>query len=260
MKKQQLAVLAALTVAAAVTCQATLVAHYTFDTDYSATVGTDAINGVAASINNTDFVAGGGALALAGTPSPDTAGDDGAVSGNSFDWSTDQTRTVAFFVKATAGDKGDISATMISLGSGSANYARFDVRLNGDNLRLELQGTGYTTGTTVADGTWHHLAIVVPNNGAAIGQTSYYFDGLLVGTFGSGTQVINTAAGPLRMGDGFQDVGRDFKGLLDDVRLYDHALNATEIASLASIPEPATLGIIAAFGGGILFIRRRLMM
>lgn len=31
-------------------------------------------------------------------------------------------------------------------------------------------------------------------------------------------------------------------------------------ASVSVIPEPATLGLIAAFGGGILFIRRRFMM
>jgi hypothetical protein len=29
---------------------------------------------------------------------------------------------------------------------------------------------------------------------------------------------------------------------------------------LRSVPEPATLGLITAFGGGILFIRRRFMM
>jgi hypothetical protein len=30
--------------------------------------------------------------------------------------------------------------------------------------------------------------------------------------------------------------------------------------TLSSIPEPATLGLVAAFGGGILFVRRRLML
>jgi hypothetical protein len=41
------------------------------------------------------------------------------------------------------------------------------------------------------------------------------------------------------------------------------ASNGISIAGLnftASIPEPATLGLIAAFGGSILFIRRRIMM
>ena len=62
------------------------------------------------------------------------------------------------------------------------------------------------------------------------------------------------------MGDSYQDFGRDFKGSLDDVRLYDSALTAGEIATLAAIPEPATLGMVALFGGGILFIRRKLMV
>lgn len=30
--------------------------------------------------------------------------------------------------------------------------------------------------------------------------------------------------------------------------------------SITAIPEPATLGLVAAFGGGIMFIRRRLMI
>ncbi len=259
--KNKLLMTAAFAVAATVASHATLVAHYTFDTDGSATVGTDATLGTAASISTTDFVAGGGALSLSGAPTTDTAGLDGAVGGDTWDWSGDSTRTVAFFVKATADDKGDANATMISLGKVEANYTRFDVRLTGNNLRLELQGTGVTTGTTVADGTWHHIAIVVPNATSTIGQTSYYLDGAYVGTFGTGTQVINTGDDrPMRMGDGFQDTGRDFKGLLDDVRLYDNALTAPEIAALAAIPEPATLGMVALFGGAILFIRRKLMV
>ena len=30
--------------------------------------------------------------------------------------------------------------------------------------------------------------------------------------------------------------------------------------TVSAIPEPATLGMVAAFGGGILFIRRKLMI
>ncbi len=33
-----------------------------------------------------------------------------------------------------------------------------------------------------------------------------------------------------------------------------------DVATLDAIPEPATLGMVAVFGGGILFIRRKLMM
>lgn len=262
--KNRLIMTAVFAVAAAVSSQAALIAHYTFDTDGTATAGADSVLGASASINNTDFVVGGGALSLSGSPAVDTAGNDGAVGGETFTWATD-TRTVAFFVKAASGDKGDNNATMISLGSGTGGGNRFDIRLNGDNLRLEVQSGGANTTVAVADGTWHHLAIVVPVDGAIVNNVLWYFDGGTLGggsqgTFSGSTTGIATGDGPLRMGDGYQDLGRDFKGSLDDVHLYDSALSAGEIASLAAIPEPATLGMVAVFGGAILFIRRNKMM
>ena len=43
------------------------------------------------------------------------------------------------------------------------------------------------------------------------------------------------------------------------IELKSHGVVWADNVSLA-IPEPATLGMVAAFGGGILFIRRKLMM
>lgn len=255
MKKQLW--IAAFVAAATVASHASLVAHYTFDTDGadSGTSGGVAALGDAASITATSKV-GAGALDLAGSPGTDTAGADGAVSANSFTWTTD-TRTVAFWMKAASGDAGDANATMISLGSGTGGGNRFDVRLNGDNLRLEVQGGGQNTSVALADGSWHHVAIVV-TDGATVATTQYSIDGGTLTAFGGSGTAIATGIGPLRMGDSYQDDGRDFKGSLDDVRLYDTVLSQAEITALAAIPEPATLGLVALFGGGVLFIRRRL--
>ena len=104
-----------------------LIAHYTFDVDGTATVGTDATLGSAASIVS-DAVVGGGSLYLSGAPTTETAGDDGAVSGNGFDWSASDTRSIAFWMKATAGDNGDQWSTMISLGAnfGAGNHSQWN--------------------------------------------------------------------------------------------------------------------------------------
>ena len=53
----------------------------------------------------------------------------------------------------------------------------------------------------------------------------------------------------------------DYDGELALARFYDTALSSTEVAAVytSTSPEPATLGLIA-FGGSIIFIRRRLMM
>ena len=79
-------------------------------------------------------------------------------------------------------------------------------------------------------------------------------------------------------GNGFVDLVTDGTGMtsVDRIQLIVDASNGTweyggvngtatefikiDSVSLTQIPEPATLGLIAAFGGGILFIRRRFMM
>ncbi|WP_425399016.1 LamG-like jellyroll fold domain-containing protein [Aeoliella sp.] len=234
--------------------QAALIAHYTFDTDGTASVGADATLGAAASIDNTDFAVGTGALALSGAPTSDTPGADGAVSGDVFDWSTSDTRTVAFWMKASAGDVGDSGSTMISLGSGTSAGNRFDVRLSGDALRLEVQAGGTTTSNVVADGHWHHIALVVTDP-ATVSNVEYYIDGVSQGTFGGSGTAIATGVGPLRIGDSYQDVSRDFKGLVDDVRLYDTALNSEQIGTL--IPEPNAIALIGLACGVAGLVRRK---
>ena len=232
-----------------------LLAHYTFDVDGTATIGADAVLGAAASIDALDPVIGVGALALSGAPDPETTGNDGAVSGNVFDWSSDDTRTVAFWMKTTAGDVGDVYPTMISLGSGVGGGDRFDIRLDGDALRLEVQGGGSTTtSTNLVDGVWHHVAVVVPSDGATVSSVLYYIDGLYVANFDNG-QNVNTGTGPLRMGDSYHGLTRDFKGSLDDVRLYETALTAEEILALATIVQDpgeqvADLAISGPVAGG----------
>ena len=208
------------------TLQADLLEHLAFDA-----AGSDPVLGAAASIDTVNLKVGAGSLALSGAPSPDTSGNDGAVTATSYDWSASDIRTVAFWMKAVSGDKGDSNATMISLGSGTGGGNRFDIRLNGDALRLEVQSGGTTTTSNIADGTWHHIAIVVPNASSTVADTAYYIDGSYVGNFSDST-ALATGVGPLRVGDSYQDDGRDFKGNIDDVQLYDHALTAGEIEDL----------------------------
>ncbi len=234
----------ALFTAVSASAQTGLIAHYTFDVDGTATVGTDAVFGASASVV-TDAVVGGGSLYLSGSPPTDTLGDDGAVSGNDFDWSAGDTRTVAFWMKATAGDHGDEYSTMISLGSGAGNGDRFDIRMDGDDLRLEVQGGYAIASYAVADGTWHHVAVVATDP-ATVASCEYYIDGVPQGAFGGSTLDLDTKIGPLRVGDSYHPGGRDYKGHIDDVRLYDTALTDAEIAALAQA-EP---GVGYCFGDG----------
>ncbi|WP_372846930.1 LamG-like jellyroll fold domain-containing protein, partial [Pontiella sp.] len=218
--------------ACAPVAQAELIAYYPFDSGGTAAVGADATLGAAASVSTADRVFGDGALALAGSPDSDSNGADGAVSGDTFEWSSDQ-RTVAFWMKATADDNGDSSASMVTLGYSNGAGSRFDIRMTGNNLRLEIHNSGFGTSTPVADGTWHHIAVVVPFDNATLGDCQYYVDGAYVGHF-EGSGEIATETKWMCIGDGLHDKNRDFKGMIDEVMLFDHALDAAEIADVVA--------------------------
>jgi len=260
--KNKLLMTAAFAVAATVASHATLVAHYEFDGDYSATVGTDATADVAASIDATTVKVGSGSVAFDGSAAENTT-YGGVVGGDTLKWESvsDDRLTMAFWMKA--GTQTAASPTMVGLGDEGGNYRRFDARVMGGNLRLELQGTGSTTSVNVSDGAWYFVGIVVPLATSTIGDTLYYVhnaDGSLkaTGNFG-GTAGLITGDGEVTIGDS-KHGDRHFVGNIDDVRIYNSALDATQIAALAAIPEPATLGMVALFGGAILFIRRKLMV
>lgn len=221
---------------------AELIEYLTFDVDGTATVGFDTVLGTAASIDTLNTKVGVGCLALSGAPVTETNGSDGAVTSSSFDWSASDVRTVSFWMKATSGDKGDSNATMISLGSGGGAGNRFDIRLATDALRFEIQSAGYTTTSIVADSTWHHIVVVIPNASSTVSDAMYYIDGSYVGNFVSSTALV-TGVGPLRIGDSYWDSGRDYKGLIDDVQLYDDALTGGDIAYLYNNPGNA-IGLV----------------
>jgi len=88
------------------------------------------------------------------------------------------------------------------------------------------------TGTsTVNNDVWHHFAMV--HNGTNV---AVYVDGQPERTGTANFYIYNTK---FRIGDGSARIGNPplkggpFKGIIDDVRIYDRALSATEIAQLA---------------------------
>ncbi len=84
----------------------------------------------------------------------------------------------------------------------------------------------------VNDGEWHHVA------GVHDGQRQYlYVDGRLDGTaYGPGR--IHTNDYPVYIGENSQNRGRYWNGLIDDVRLYNSALEHRQIKALAGGETP----------------------
>ncbi len=100
-----------------------------------------------------------------------------------------------------------------------------------------------TSGTPLAAGTWHHLAIVYSRSAAA---QRIYVDGVQRASAGFGEQLgINTD--PLQIGADQGAAGRDFDGLIDEVRVFASALSATDIATLISETRPCPANPVAYY-------------
>ena len=58
----------------------------------------------------------------------------------------------------------------------------------------------------------------------------FYVNGVLVGTT-AGTATITGSDGALRIGGNASSTGEFFQGMIDEVRVYNRALSAAEIAT-----------------------------
>ncbi|MGC6581350.1 MAG: sulfatase-like hydrolase/transferase [Akkermansiaceae bacterium] len=151
-------------------------------------------------------------------------------------------RTVMCWVRTTAGAASE-NQTMFSYGQNS-NGQRFSFRLNGSGgnstaqpLRLEVQGGSIVGTTTLADGDWHHVAVVCDdfnNNGSLqVEETRLYVNGSLENISSSAARVINTAPGSTAiLGGSNHSPNYNFAGDIDDFRLYPSALSAADILSV----------------------------
>ena len=102
-------------------------------------------------------------------------------------------------------------------------------------------------------GTWHHVAYVNEANQ----NQSIYWDGVLIGgPDGGGSAGGMDLNQPAAIGTA--NNGGSFAGLLDEVRIYDSAMSASEIQSVMTlVPEPATATFAGLLGLAGLMVRRR---
>ncbi len=81
----------------------------------------------------------------------------------------------------------------------------------------------------ITDGQWHHVGIVV----TAYGVRNLYADGMRVAFDTQGVS-LPSSNGSLYFGTSKTiDEGTFFSGLIDDIRIYDVALNAEKVEALA---------------------------
>ena len=145
-----------------------------------------------------------------------------------------QAFTVCAWIK-TAVNARDIIAWGTNVGGQRMNF-RVDTVLRLEHGGGNMRGTN---GPSLLDNEWHHVAATVPLGGK-LPDTRLYVDGVDVSAPASATAAYNLKANvdvAIGMG-GSIATGRFFQGLIDDVRIYDRALSAEEIAGMAGKTLP----------------------
>lgn len=157
--------------------------------------------------------------------------------------------TLAMWVKTTdAGNSGTQWWQGKGLVDGEVNGAAADwgtVLLAGKfALGVGNPDTTISSSMNINDGAWHHVAAT---RNSTSGAMTVYVDGILSGS-GTGPTGARTAPPNLRIGS--LQTGNNFlNGVIDDVRLYDRVLSASDIAALSS-PPAAPTGLAASAGDG----------
>jgi hypothetical protein len=134
--------------------------------------------------------------------------------------------TVESWIKVDNFDKDKTWQTILSKGDSAWRLSRNE---NSNTLHFALgDGKNAVNGkTNVNDGQWHHVAAVYDGK-----DLSLYIDGKEDGTASVKTSgySIPTNNYPVLIGENAQSTGRNFNGQIDDVRIWDKAKTAEEIA------------------------------
>jgi hypothetical protein len=151
------------------------------------------------------------------------------ASGGDVTLSTAGTVSGSFTVSAWVNMQSMTTPSMVLITTRQPSDHGFDIQVNATGLHGDI-GDGTSWLTTSADantaslvGGWHFITYVVTPSGYSI-----YLDGASVGSgsFSGTPLVIDANHTPL--------VGYAFLGSIDDLRIYDRALSASEIAALAA--------------------------
>ena len=205
------------------TAQATLVAHLEFENNLNnsgsgpATITPD---------TSVTYAAGlfGNALDVNSATADEVTLDAGALNITSL--------SITTWVKFESDPAFD---ALFSYETASTHFMNLEVWTGGTAMfdKNGLGGsTSLTTGELLTDGDWHHVAWV-----GDAGTHFLYIDGVLRD---SDTWTPATTLIDIQIGSSAQD-DREVNALIDDFRVYDTALSAGAISSLAAVPEASTL-------------------
>lgn len=120
-------------------------------------------------------------------------------------------------------------------------------------------GISATATKNLADGQWHHLAVVYDKN-ARNQALKLYIDGQVAGIGNTGTYsplVAHTSYSYI--GKKYLDMSivKNFDGKMDELMIWNQALSADQIGAAMTVPEPCTLGLLGCGIAGLMARRKR---
>lgn len=142
-----------------------------------------------------------------------------------------------------------------SIFSNSVNADDWEMWVYGRaEARARIEGDSFVSKTDLVQDQTYHIAWTWDRDDADPTQTTValYFDGALVQT-DTGSWV--TPGDTVFLGGGTANHGAN--AIFDDFRIYDHTLSATEVMTLATIPEPSGLTLLAVCSLAFVAKRRR---
>jgi hypothetical protein len=140
---------------------------------------------------------------------------------------------------------------MFSIGNNSSvNNTSLQIFINSGRVQFEIYN-GATTNIyilpsiTINAGTWYHVALSASETSTNSGIVNYYLNGLLVGsrTTASGLGIVLGTGTPNQLRIGAQNgtnIGYNFQGFIDDVRIYNRALTSRDIAGIYNASQYAS--------------------
>jgi hypothetical protein len=171
-------------------------------------------------------------------------------------------RTISFWSKTVSNYTGN--GFIVSYGSNNSGGSEFGVRVdnlcgNAPNVDINLSTVSYKSSQPISNNEWHHYTVTYnPTDGPLVTNIKYYVDGNLVKTScaasGTSQYQINTInEEPLTIGrwcdlTNTQGGGYFFNGNIDDIRIYNRALDSIEVNNLYNSEKPSlTSGLVAYY-------------
>lgn len=173
------------------------------------------------------------------------------------DFGISQNKTITCWIKTTTttGTPRIFAKRNGSTGNGyefwtgnGANAGKFAMNMSGTGNPTNISTVGYSA-NSIADGTWHHIALVID---ASSNRTMYgYIDGVLANTGKAFTSVTSDFSNALSFVVGAtSDASNSFKwaGQIDNIRVWNKAMTTAELQTdMVAIINTSTANLLAAW-------------